>query len=811
MTEFLAAGEPVDHDDHVGTWTILRKVYAAAQITPGEPIARLDVDYMRSTEARGPRGSGLGRYFAAGSVGMQGMPGRIRAAISSRVAIDLDMANAHLVILAAICVARGIEIPYLRRVVDQREEVLREIQAEDQTGATDRTTAKVRVLTVLNVGAQARAAKSKWLSAFNAEITRVADALCLMPEVSVFLREKSGQKRFATPARRAMIAYVGHVESVCLHAATQYLEAQGFRTMTWQFDGLFVERVDETTERRLLKVLPAMSRWIATLAACQHVDLRWEVKPPNCELLDILDDLPLDPVPVDDALAVTVETFTEHFAPVIATCEGVICDDLIDAMAGWYIRGPTPLLSFELGNTTDVWVIGSNGLLQQRSAGTCGPILIRTFIRDLRTAAFAAFGVSAQAKEFLVMANVLNRSAVDRVAQQIGQSIVAWGADEKYARSEPLDQAIGLFAFSDGTVIDSTGPMPIVRRARGADLLSQTTGYPFDPARRPCIETRVRRIIWSIFESEEHVGFILSLISNMFYGRNTNECAVFMLGESGANGKGVLATMLKIVGGERARTGVNRSLFTSPPPDGHDSKLANLRIARAVVVEEGSVDAVYQVDRFKMLTNNGAISASAKGKNEAEWWIQFVPVILSNHRPNFGAQIESAVMRRVIPVVFPFEFRDGSAFDERDPTHRHADPQLKDWLTDRATVGEVRTALIHLALDHARQSGRVLFQPLESMRDTCGLARFLTGESTDYAAVCLDRIRLLDAATTPKSEWMSPKQIATVLFPKLDAASVGRVLRVAMPLAIPSRTSAGMVYPVRIPAQSPLDDVGFGV
>ena len=64
----------------------------------------------------------LGRFYAVGALSMQGLPREIRHTIGTEYT-DIDMKNAHPVILLHLCGLRNILTPNLKRYVKKRDEM----------------------------------------------------------------------------------------------------------------------------------------------------------------------------------------------------------------------------------------------------------------------------------------------------------------------------------------------------------------------------------------------------------------------------------------------------------------------------------------------------------------------------------------------------------------------------------------------------------------------------------------------------------------------------------------------------------------
>ena len=112
----------------------------------------------------------VGRFNACGSLSMQNLPREIRHTIADGYT-DIDMENAHPVILHHLCAGRHIATPYLKRYIENRDKYLAQIH-------TERQIAKDTIISILNGGDAAyKKVKDKpsWLKKFKLEIEMIQD------------------------------------------------------------------------------------------------------------------------------------------------------------------------------------------------------------------------------------------------------------------------------------------------------------------------------------------------------------------------------------------------------------------------------------------------------------------------------------------------------------------------------------------------------------------------------------------------------------------------------------------------------------
>ena len=110
--------------------------------------------------------AGIGRFYAVKSLSMQSMPREIRHTIANEYYIDIDMVNAHPVILLHLCNQRQMFPKVLKRYVKNRDKLLDMLKVS-------RDDAKIVVLSLINGGNKAYDAleyKPKWLIDFKKEI-----------------------------------------------------------------------------------------------------------------------------------------------------------------------------------------------------------------------------------------------------------------------------------------------------------------------------------------------------------------------------------------------------------------------------------------------------------------------------------------------------------------------------------------------------------------------------------------------------------------------------------------------------------------
>jgi putative DNA primase/helicase len=141
----------------------------------------------------------------------------------------------------------------------------------------------------------------------------------------------------------------------------------------------------------------------------------------------------------------------------------------------------------------------------------------------------------------------------------------------------------------------------------------------------------------------------------------TSAHALFFLYGTGANGKSVFANVISTILGDYATT-ASMDTFVETRGDRHPTDLAGLRGARFVTAIETEQGRRLNESKVKAITGGDKISARFMRQDFFEFFPQFKPVIVGNHKPAIR-NIDEAMKRRMhmIPftVTIPPERRDG--------------------------------------------------------------------------------------------------------------------------------------------------------
>ena len=187
----------------------------------------------------------FGRFHAMGSLSLQALPREIRHTIANEFYIDIDMVNAHPVILQYLCFEKNISCKYLTKYNTDRDKFLAEL-------SDNKSQAKIVVLSMINGGRKAAdqlIAEPAWLNEFKTELKNIHDQFSKDAEFKLHKKKRiDGGNDYNHPASY-MNTLLCNFENKILHEIYRGLNSP--RDCVLCFDGLMVRK---NTEFDLLKL-----------------------------------------------------------------------------------------------------------------------------------------------------------------------------------------------------------------------------------------------------------------------------------------------------------------------------------------------------------------------------------------------------------------------------------------------------------------------------------------------------------------------------------------------------------------------------
>ena len=215
-----------------------------------------------------PAGLG-GRLFSGGS--LQGMPSTIRGLLMRHgVGTDIDMANAHQVILRYICKLHNIQCPELEYYINFRDECLKNFES--------REIGKIVYLTALNKDTPNRA-KGLPLAfkKYDVEIKKIQKQLVKIKEYTELVSsvpEDKPYNKLGSAVNRIMCYY----ENIILQHAIHVINSKGLEIAILMFDGVMIYG-DYYKNKELLEDI---TRYVEK--QMNGLNMKWTYKEHNTDL-----------------------------------------------------------------------------------------------------------------------------------------------------------------------------------------------------------------------------------------------------------------------------------------------------------------------------------------------------------------------------------------------------------------------------------------------------------------------------------------------------------------------------------------------
>jgi len=163
-----------------------------------------------------------------------------------------------------------------------------------------------------------------------------------------------------------------------------------------------------------------------------------------------------------------------------------------------------------------------------------------------------------------------------------------------------FDTSQYLFAFKNGICFDFSNNSKTIRKILPSDYISIHSGYDYFEPNNEDIEY-VNKFIYSLFENNDELSFIIKSISNVLYGSNKYQKCFFFIG-IGANGKSVLLTLMENTFGNYSMK-ASSTFFTKPEKDALVSpELIQCKNKRLLHISEPNPNDKIQQSRYKRFT-----------------------------------------------------------------------------------------------------------------------------------------------------------------------------------------------------------------
>lgn len=217
-----------------------------------------------------------GRMTACKKISLQNLCKKIRHTICSETMYDIDIKNAHPVLLTWYCNQKNIECDWLEKYIAEREVLIAEYMKKMNVV---RDEAKATILAVLNgkyISLENLPKYPEWFQNYYKQIQGVIEEVCkLNPEEFNNAKLSKGAKGITYNIKGSCMSRVmSEMENRALMVAYDVMKKHHIEVSSLVYDGLMIYKkdCDETRIPQLLQILTKSCKSIL------DIDLEWDIK-----------------------------------------------------------------------------------------------------------------------------------------------------------------------------------------------------------------------------------------------------------------------------------------------------------------------------------------------------------------------------------------------------------------------------------------------------------------------------------------------------------------------------------------------------
>lgn len=573
-----------------------------------------------------------GRLFSS-KTSLQGLPRKIRNTIGIDYYVDLDMKNAHIVLLRWYLQQIKLPLENYKNItyyVENREQCLEEL---GRIYEINRDISKKIVLSVCNGGENSYKIdlekQPRWLVDLRTDMTNIIDVVCsLNPKLVKQVKTQKGQDYFnigGCVLNRVLCLY----ENIILCYIVDFCFKNNIEIGALCFDGLLIKKEDY---KPLL--LEQLNEFIL-----KETQVPMEIV--KKEMVDVID----------------LDSFEEKFQQqefhllynfTHKNCAVVLRDFYKDEIV--YTKSHNWV---KMNQKTKIWSFGNDANFSIESS-----YVLEEYIKELYERDFHIYKDDEEAlKKFRMLYEKCKRELgnitfLKKIVESFKEFV--WKEPTFMDRFEKKEN---LFVFKDGKCIDLNSGL--LRKVEKEDYVLLSCGYDCFLEDDTKIDyTNIDKLLETTFENEEEIKSFLSACACSLFGRNRNELLFFLTGR-GRNGKGVFSDIFKLVLGDYFGS-IDIAQLTSynKDPRRANSSIAQLQFKRCCMTTEPETDVgadKLKIGLLKKLTGNDEISCRFLNQNEFTYKPQFTMFLQCNDKPELS-KCDDAIRNRIKIIHFPFQF-----------------------------------------------------------------------------------------------------------------------------------------------------------
>jgi P4 family phage/plasmid primase-like protien len=533
--------------------------------------------------------------------GLQSMAREFRHTISSEYYHDLDMKNAHPVILQHLCRKMNIKTPLLDQYIANREEILRKIGS--------REAGKIQILKLTNGGGRNSDLKNQWLDNYEAEMQYVHNEFSKMDEFKYFEKrnEHNGKAKWVN-------ILLCRYEHILLMTIFDYFNSPTDCVLC--FDGIMLTKDTNIDLKVIEKVIHEK----------HGINMKMAIKPMNDGLVTECKYEKKESKSNADILTLLRSAHTDED---YARC-------FVKLYSSFIVYEDTVYQYVEKHR----WVRGKDTLIYE--------FLSQTMYKQLRAVLDVEYNSIDHAKQHAEISKSLLKLCNWGSRKGIVASVMA----KCEQTTDVFDMNCNLIGFTNG-VYDMKEHK--FREGRKEDYISMTTGYDYQPRQEAKISI-LHKFLSSILPDPAIKAFTLKALSTGLWGKTVQN--FFICTGEGSNGKDTLISKLysRTLGSDYFYVADNAIITEKRRNGGPNQGLANMNKKRFILFNEPDKKSLLNGSQIKQFTGVDKINARGLYKTNTETVIHATSAVLCNDIPLIDS-IDGGVVRRLCVIPFQSLFK----------------------------------------------------------------------------------------------------------------------------------------------------------
>jgi P4 family phage/plasmid primase-like protien len=688
------------------TFTILEKLVKKCEVPPeyqGTEMGVLNVYYLKGKNSRE-----MGRFYCKDGIGLQSLVNSVRHTICEGIWTDIDMVNAHPVLLQQLLKKYNLNSPMLDECVNYRERFLLKV-------CDNRASAKRKIISVIN-GASYE--KHKLLHQFSKEIRPLITKIVYHEDwidTTDYVRQTYNSLGESKIIDKSISRILQVIENDILEHYLNWAYHKGF--------------IDKTTNNVALifdgfQILNKFNISNDDLDECQKY--AFEKTGYNIELkikhFDNCIELPDD---YADSFVVCFELVNRYMSYIdkivkdnINIIELIVCSDSCHssiAILAFKIFG----CDFYYDDKQKTWYYCNYNNIW---CDTTEPDLLKYLIQTIIKSILMCYNLDyihkrigefhdANAKENITDTDKKVNDTYIAVLEErekkclkIATDLGNWSFTSKVFENSKvsfcksdffkdyIDSKHHLFAFKNKVYDFRKNEIrPITRD----DYIMNTTGYKYPENVKEEDTAFIINYFKTLFPNEDMFNYLLDTCCSTLNGEKKEQYFNIHTG-CGSNSKSTFSGLFEtILGGYGVN--INPSTFTKPPKGANDSgDLWRAKGSRSIFTNEPDDGDKLQTPIMKSLAepSNRTIKARGLYKENIEFNITFQLNMFCNNKPELSS-VDGGIGRRVRVIEWKMKFVDQEDYDVNNKYHIIKDGSMMK----RIITPEIRDAFMRLLLD----------------------------------------------------------------------------------------------------------------